>query len=98
MTPIRYEQGDGAQSFWHVHSSARHAIAMFQHCKWKLAEEDHADEAEVYLMVWRQAPAKMVRQGMLSHTNATLYYRRAEDVSMELLLDFESMADVGVNH
>eukprot|EP00971_Amphidinium_carterae_P079280 1568602-Amphidinium_carterae.1 len=47
-TPLyRYEgQVDATQSYWRVHSTVRHAIAMFQHCKWNINATGHGDSDE----------------------------------------------------
>eukprot|EP00971_Amphidinium_carterae_P349462 6491028-Amphidinium_carterae.2 len=39
----------------------------------------------------------MMRNGILSHTSPTLYFRIAEDVSIELLPDTDAMSEVGIN-
>eukprot|EP00971_Amphidinium_carterae_P333726 6468607-Amphidinium_carterae.1 len=59
----------------------RHAVAMWQHCKWNVDHNDHADAAGAYLLVWKQSPAQILLLGMLAHTNPTIYYRNAEDLS-----------------
>eukprot|EP00971_Amphidinium_carterae_P129170 2558615-Amphidinium_carterae.1 len=57
---------------------------------------DHGDDVSAYLLVWKQSPAELLRLGTLAHTSPTIYYRRAEDLSLELIPDTESMNEAGV--
>eukprot|EP00971_Amphidinium_carterae_P105981 2098944-Amphidinium_carterae.1 len=44
MPLFRYtDQADGAQGFGKIHSTVRHAVAMFQHCKWNINVAGHGD-------------------------------------------------------
>eukprot|EP00971_Amphidinium_carterae_P144435 2862311-Amphidinium_carterae.5 len=74
----------------------RHTVAMWQHFKWNIAHANHGDNTSAYLMVWKQSPSEtqILRLEVLAHTNPTIYYRRAEDFSVELIPDTELMHEV----
>eukprot|EP00971_Amphidinium_carterae_P023228 458292-Amphidinium_carterae.1 len=94
MPLFRYDQADGAQGFWRIHSTVvRHAVAMYQHCKWNLNVAGHGDPDGAYLLIWGQSPKELIRTSALGSVKARTYFRRAEDLSFELIPDESQMQE-----
>eukprot|EP00971_Amphidinium_carterae_P016189 319120-Amphidinium_carterae.1 len=56
MPVFRYvDPTEATQKHWKLHSTVRHAVAMFQHSKWNSEGAGLEDSSGAYLLIWRQS-------------------------------------------
>eukprot|EP00971_Amphidinium_carterae_P050006 985599-Amphidinium_carterae.1 len=57
----------------------------------------HGDSDGVYLFIWRQSPKELIRVSARGKAKAKTHFRRAEDLSIEMVPNEVTMQENGIS-